>query len=394
MQRLVEQLLLLTRADEGAVTQAPRDVDLDDLALAVARRVRRPGLARRHLRNRARAGPRGPGRRSPRWCRTSSTTPPGTPTPSWPSPSSETERRRRARRRGRRPRDPRGAPAAGLRPVRAARRGPRPGRRRERSRAGDRPGDRHRPRRDRRRLVVGSGRRPVRRTPSAGRPTRPRPERAFQTRSGGLQRRSLHAGANQSGTPRSRKGHPMNITKLRRKRVILPTIAAVAVLGVGGTVWTASANDDVQGRRARPRRRRGRRGRRRRHGSRRRDQRRPRRGLRGRGPHGRRHRGRRHPGPGPERGQPGRRRPRRQRRQRRPRATTAPDADDRALSAEERQSAEQAALDAVGGGTVEQVEASDDRGEAYEVEVRTDDGTEWDVTLDADFQVLNKTAND
>ena len=87
MQRLVEQLLLLTRADEGAITQAHHDVDLDDLALAVARRVRRPGLARRHLRNRARPGSRGPGRRSPRWCRTSSTTPPGTPTQSWPSPS-------------------------------------------------------------------------------------------------------------------------------------------------------------------------------------------------------------------------------------------------------------------------------------------------------------------
>ena len=58
MQRLVEQLLLLTRADEGAVTQTHHDVDLDDLALAEARRVRRPGLARRHLRNRSRAGSR------------------------------------------------------------------------------------------------------------------------------------------------------------------------------------------------------------------------------------------------------------------------------------------------------------------------------------------------
>jgi len=44
MQRLVEQLLLLTRADEGALMRTPRDVDLDDLALTVARRVRRPGL--------------------------------------------------------------------------------------------------------------------------------------------------------------------------------------------------------------------------------------------------------------------------------------------------------------------------------------------------------------
>jgi uncharacterized membrane protein YkoI len=64
------------------------------------------------------------------------------------------------------------------------------------------------------------------------------------------------------------------------------------------------------------------------------------------------------------------------------------------VSAEERQSAEQAALDAVGGGTVEQVEASDDSGEAYEVEVRMDDGTEWDVELDADYDVLSKTTDD
>ena len=45
MQRLVEQLLLLTRADEGAVLRTPHDVDLDDLALAEASRVRRNELA-------------------------------------------------------------------------------------------------------------------------------------------------------------------------------------------------------------------------------------------------------------------------------------------------------------------------------------------------------------
>ena len=44
MQRLVEQLLLLTRADEGRVVGTPREVDVDDLALAEARRVRRTGL--------------------------------------------------------------------------------------------------------------------------------------------------------------------------------------------------------------------------------------------------------------------------------------------------------------------------------------------------------------
>jgi signal transduction histidine kinase len=45
MQRLVEQLLLLTRADDGVVSRVRADVDLDDLALTEARRVRRAGLA-------------------------------------------------------------------------------------------------------------------------------------------------------------------------------------------------------------------------------------------------------------------------------------------------------------------------------------------------------------
>ncbi len=44
MQRLVDQLLLLTRADEGVVARTPREVDLDDLVYAEGRRVRRDGL--------------------------------------------------------------------------------------------------------------------------------------------------------------------------------------------------------------------------------------------------------------------------------------------------------------------------------------------------------------
>jgi signal transduction histidine kinase len=44
MQRLVEQLLLLSRADEGVVLRSPRDVDLDDLVLTEVGRVRRAGL--------------------------------------------------------------------------------------------------------------------------------------------------------------------------------------------------------------------------------------------------------------------------------------------------------------------------------------------------------------
>ncbi|GLY07614.1 ATP-binding protein [Actinoplanes sp. NBRC 101535] len=44
LQRLVEQLLLLTRADDGGAGRAFRDVDLDDLALAEAHRIARTGL--------------------------------------------------------------------------------------------------------------------------------------------------------------------------------------------------------------------------------------------------------------------------------------------------------------------------------------------------------------
>lgn len=61
------------------------------------------------------------------------------------------------------------------------------------------------------------------------------------------------------------------------------------------------------------------------------------------------------------------------------------DRDDRALSDADRAAAERAALEAVGGGTVLDVEASDDRGVAYEVEVRDAEGVERDVDLTADF---------
>jgi len=44
MQRLVEQLLMLTRAGDGGAARPHHDVDLDDLALAEARRVGRSGL--------------------------------------------------------------------------------------------------------------------------------------------------------------------------------------------------------------------------------------------------------------------------------------------------------------------------------------------------------------
>ena len=69
------------------------------------------------------------------------------------------------------------------------------------------------------------------------------------------------------------------------------------------------------------------------------------------------------------------------------------DADDRVVGASERASAERAALDAVGGGTVMQVQVGDDRGEAYEVEVRDSGNTTWDIELDSDYQVLSKIAD-
>jgi uncharacterized membrane protein YkoI len=70
------------------------------------------------------------------------------------------------------------------------------------------------------------------------------------------------------------------------------------------------------------------------------------------------------------------------------------DTPDRALSDTERASAEKAAVDAIGAGsTVTQVEAGDAGEAAYEVEVRKTDNTEWDVELDAGFKVLTKTAD-
>lgn len=53
-----------------------------------------------------------------------------------------------------------------------------------------------------------------------------------------------------------------------------------------------------------------------------------------------------------------------------------------------------AAVQAVGGGTVLDVEAGDDEGDAaYEAEVRRTDGTEVEVMLDKDLKVIGKTAD-
>ena len=89
MQRLVEQLLLLTRADEGAVARAPHDVDLDDLVLTEASRVRRCRSRPSTCPACTPAGSAATRPRSRRWCATSSTTPPGTPRSGARSPSDE-----------------------------------------------------------------------------------------------------------------------------------------------------------------------------------------------------------------------------------------------------------------------------------------------------------------
>jgi uncharacterized membrane protein YkoI len=61
------------------------------------------------------------------------------------------------------------------------------------------------------------------------------------------------------------------------------------------------------------------------------------------------------------------------------------DRDDAQLSAQEERRASAAALKVTGGGTVAELDRSDDRGEAYEVEV-IKAGREHDVALDADFR--------
>ncbi|MDN5892407.1 MAG: hypothetical protein L0H93_00150 [Nocardioides sp.] len=193
----------------------------------------------------------------------------------------------------------------------------------------------------------------------------------------------------------------MNVTHLRRKRVIIPTIAAVAILGVGGTVWTASADNDLQG------------------------SERDRVGaaaieaagggnvvdLETSDDRGEAYEAEVRMDDGTEveisldqdlnvvsrdtdeadddndsdgNGSDGND----------SEVNEGRDGDERALGAEERKSVEKAALDAVGGGTVVDLEASDDRGVAYEAEVRMDDGTEWDVDLDSDYKVLSESIDD
>ena len=172
----------------------------------------------------------------------------------------------------------------------------------------------------------------------------------------------------------------MDTARLRTKRVILPTIAAVAALGIGGVVWASSANADLGG------------------GERNRVSTAATEAVGG----GKVVEAESSDDPGEAY----------EVEVRKTDGTEVEvtldkdlnvlrqdtdddndnDVDDRALSPAERSSAEKAALSAVGGGTIVDLEASDDRGEAYEVEVRTSNGNDWDVTLDSDFKVLDKVA--
>jgi uncharacterized membrane protein YkoI len=68
--------------------------------------------------------------------------------------------------------------------------------------------------------------------------------------------------------------------------------------------------------------------------------------------------------------------------------TGAASGDDAPISADDRSSAEKAALDAAGPGTVTDLDRSDDTDHAWEVEVTAADGSDVDVELDAQFAVV------
>jgi uncharacterized membrane protein YkoI len=67
---------------------------------------------------------------------------------------------------------------------------------------------------------------------------------------------------------------------------------------------------------------------------------------------------------------------------------------DGSLAGAEAEKASDAALAAVGGGTVLEVEAADDAGSAYEVEIRKSDGTVVEVLIDRGFRVVSIVAGD
>jgi hypothetical protein len=67
--------------------------------------------------------------------------------------------------------------------------------------------------------------------------------------------------------------------------------------------------------------------------------------------------------------------------------------DEQPLTGSTLEQAQAAALAHTGGGTVTETETGDD-GAAYSVEVKLDDGTQVEVNLDSDFQVIGQEADD
>jgi uncharacterized membrane protein YkoI len=67
--------------------------------------------------------------------------------------------------------------------------------------------------------------------------------------------------------------------------------------------------------------------------------------------------------------------------------------DDQPLTGSTRDRAVNAALEHTGGGTVVETEVGDD-GAAYGVEIRREDGSQVEVNLDEDFNVIGQEADD
>jgi len=67
--------------------------------------------------------------------------------------------------------------------------------------------------------------------------------------------------------------------------------------------------------------------------------------------------------------------------------------DESPLTGTTLEKASKAALEHTGGGTVTEAEVGDG-GSAYEVEVRTDDGTQVEVNLDENFNVIGSESDD
>jgi hypothetical protein len=67
--------------------------------------------------------------------------------------------------------------------------------------------------------------------------------------------------------------------------------------------------------------------------------------------------------------------------------------DERPLTGSTLQRATDAALAHTGGGTVVETESGDD-GAAYSVEIRREDGSQVEVNLDTDFNVIGSEADD